>query len=259
MPTCKLTSWNVNGLRACIKKGFGDFAAAHGADYLCLQETKVNPGTIPEDTFDYTWSGHHCAEKKGYSGTAIYSHEEPASQDLDFPDHVGEGRTLTVETPHFYLVNTYVPNAQAELARLPYRLEWDIGLRLHLQELDKSKPVILCGDLNVAHEDIDIARPDANRRSPGFTDEERQSLTEHLNIGLIDTFRHLNPEKADQYSWWSYRGGARARNVGWRLDYFLISQRLLPALVDAQIHPDVHGSDHCPVSIVLDLDSIPSS
>jgi len=259
MPTCKLTSWNVNGLRACIKKGLGDFANAHGADYLCLQETKVNPGTIPEDNFQYSWSGHHCADKKGYSGTAVYSNVEPEDQTHDFPEHVGEGRTLTLETPHFFLINTYVPNAQAELARLPYRLEWDKGLRKHLQELDKSKPVILCGDLNVAHQEIDIARPDSNRKSPGFTDEERQSLTEHLEIGLIDTFRYLHPDKPEQYSWWSYRGGARARNVGWRLDYFLISERLLPALLDAQIHPEVHGSDHCPVSIVLDLDSIPTT
>jgi exodeoxyribonuclease-3 len=259
MPTCKLTSWNVNGLRAVIKKGFGDFATAHGADFLCLQETKVNPGTIPEDTFDYGWTDHHCADKKGYSGTAIYANHEPSSIDLDFPNHVGEGRTMTIETPHFFLVNSYVPNAQAELARLPYRMEWDKGLRTHLQKLNQTKPVILCGDLNVAHEEIDIARPGSNRKSPGFTDEERQSFSEHLKIGLIDTFRYLNPDTPDQYSWWSYRGSARAKNVGWRIDYFLISERLKPALIDAQIHQEVHGSDHCPVSIVLDLDSIPAT
>ena len=258
MSICKLTSWNVNGLRACVKKGFPDFVAQQQADYLCLQETKVNPGTIPEDNFNYDWNTHHCADKKGYSGTAIYSDSEPIATYQDFPEHEGEGRTLTIETPHFFLVNTYVPNAQAELARLPYRLEWDKSLRQHLQELDQTKPIILCGDLNVAHQEIDIARPDANRRSPGFSDEERESLTQHLNIGLIDTFRHLHPDEPDQYSWWSYRGGARARNVGWRLDYFLISERLLPALKSASIHQDIHGSDHCPVSIEIDLDAIPS-
>lgn len=257
MPLCKLTSWNVNGLRAVIKKGFNDFAENHKADYLCLQETKVNPGTIPDDTFGYSWSGHHCADKKGYSGTAVYCNSEPSGTTHDFGGHTGEGRTMTLETDKFYLVNTYVPNAQHELARLPYRIDWDDAFREHLRQLDQKKPVIICGDLNVAHEEIDLARPASNRKNPGFSDEEREGMSKHLGIGLLDTFRHLHPGESGHYSWWSYRGGARAKNVGWRIDYFLISERLLPALITASILPEIHGSDHCPVSIEIDLDSIP--
>ncbi len=254
----KLLSWNVNGLRACINKGFDEFATACGADFLCLQETKVNPGTIPDADFSFGWSTFHCADKKGYSGTAIFARQEPAAAQEDFPPeaHVGEGRAITVDAGDFFLVNTYVPNAQGGLARLPYRMQWDRDLRAYLQQLDKRKPVILCGDLNVAHEEIDIARPDANRQSPGFSDEERQGMTELLGAGFVDTFRHLHPGEPGQYSWWSYRGGARARNVGWRLDYFLISERLVPALTDAFILQDILGSDHCPVGIELDLSKL---
>ena len=254
----KLISWNVNGLRACINKGFSEFATWCEADYLCLQETKVNPGTIPAEDFSFGWSTFHCAEKKGYSGTAIFAQNKPTAVQEDFQpeDHVGEGRAITLDTGDFYLVNTYVPNAQGELARLPYRMEWDRDLRTYLQQLDKRKPVILCGDLNVAHNEIDIARPDANRRSPGFSDEEREGMNQLLGAGFIDTFRCLHPDEPRHYSWWSYRGGARERNVGWRLDYFIISERLRPALNDAFILKDVMGSDHCPVGIELDLSKL---
>ena len=252
----KLISWNVNGLRACIKKGFGEFATWCEADFLCLQETKVNPGTVPDDDFSFGWKTFHSAEKKGYSGTAVFGQDEPIATQEDFhPEvHVGEGRTITVETKDFFLVNTYVPNAQGELARLPYRTEWDRDLRNYLQLLDQKKPVILCGDLNVAHKEIDIARPDANRKSPGFSDEERDGMTQLLDVGFIDTFRHLHPREPAHYSWWSYRAGARERNVGWRLDYFIISKRLVPNLQDAFILKEVMGSDHCPVGIELVLE-----
>jgi len=251
----KLISWNVNGIRACLKKGFGEFAAECGADFLCLQETKVNPGTIPDEDFSFGWKFYHSADKKGYSGTAVFAQEEPAAAQEDFPPetHTGEGRAITVDAGEFYLVNTYVPNAQGGLARLPYRMEWDRDLRTYLQQLDKRKPIILCGDLNVAHQEIDIARPDSNHKSPGFSDQERDGMTALLEAGFTDSFRHLHPDEPDHYSWWSYRAGARARNVGWRLDYFLISERLLPALTDAFILKDVLGSDHCPVGIEIDL------
>ena len=251
----KLISWNVNGLRACIKKGFPYFATWCEANFLCLQETKVNPGTIPEENFSFGWKTFHSAIKKGYSGTAIFAQDEPIAVQEDFPPeaHIGEGRAITVETEDFFLVNTYVPNAQGALARLPYRMEWDRDLRAYLQLLDKRKPVILCGDLNVAHEEIDIARPDSNHFSPGFSDEERDGMSQLLSAGFTDTFRHLHPDEPHYYSWWSYRAGARERNVGWRLDYFVISDRLVPALEDAFILKDVMGSDHCPVGITLDL------
>lgn len=254
----KLISWNVNGIRACIKKGLRDFANWCEADFLCLQETKVNPDTIPDEDFSFAWKTFHSAEKKGYSGTAVFAQEEPLAAQEDFPpaDHAGEGRAITIETQDFFLVNTYVPNAQGGLARLPYRMQWDQDLRAYLQVLDKRKPVILCGDLNVAHEEIDIARPSANRNSPGFSDEERSGMTHLLEAGFVDTFRHLHPDEPRHYSWWSYRAGARARNVGWRLDYFLISERLVPCLQDAFILSEVHGSDHCPVGITLDLEKL---
>jgi exodeoxyribonuclease III len=252
--TIELLSWNVNGLRACRSKGFDEFVRARRPFALCLQEVKLNPDVIPEDDFGYPFRRYHLADKKGYSGTAIFAQEEPLSVSMDFPDgsHVGEGRVITCEFDGFHLVNVYVPNAKGDLSRLGYRYDsWDPDLRDHLCRLRAKKPVVLCGDLNVAHHEIDLANPKSNRNNAGFTTEEREGMTRLLESDFVDTFRHLHPDVPSAYSWWSYRAGARQRNVGWRLDYFVVSDDLTPSLRDAFILPEILGSDHCPVGIRL--------
>ena len=245
-------SWNVNGLRACIKKGFYDFLASAGADVICLQETKMQPGQAEIDTPGYLqyWNS---AEKKGYSGTAVFTRREPLSvaYDIGDPAHVGEGRSITLEFDDLYLVTVYTPNAQEGLARLPYRMEWEDAFRTYLLSLDAKKPVVVCGDLNVAHEEIDLKNPKTNRGNAGFSDEERAKMTQLLSSGFTDTFRYLYPDTTGAYSWWSYRFRAREKNAGWRIDYFLFSDRLRPRIQEASILSDVQGSDHCPVSLLL--------
>ncbi|MCF6314428.1 MAG: exodeoxyribonuclease III [Verrucomicrobiales bacterium] len=251
----KLISWNVNGIRAALKKDFVAYAEAQQPDILCVQETKAHPDQVEHPVL----AGYHdywnSAEKKGYSGTAVFSKTEPinVTQGLGIPEHDNEGRVLTLEYPDFYLVNVYTPNSQNELRRLAYRQSWDAAFLVHLVALEKTKPVIFTGDLNVAHQEIDLARPKQNRRNPGFSDEERAGFDNILAAGFIDSFRHLHPDEEGHYSWWSYRAGARGNNVGWRLDYFGISPQLLPALSDATIHSETLGSDHCPVVLELDL------
>ncbi len=247
----KFISWNVNGLRACVGKDFKDTFKTLDADFFCLQETKMQAGQL-----DLKFPGYHSywnyADKKGYSGTAIYTLHEPlnVTYGIGIDEHDHEGRVITLEMPQFYLVNVYTPNAQDQLRRLDYRMSWEDAFRVYLLRLDQQKPVIVCGDMNVAHEEIDLKNPKSNRHNAGFTDEERQQFTTLLRSGFIDTFRHLHPEE-QTYSWWSYRFQARAKNAGWRIDYFLISQRLLPHLVSATIHTHIYGSDHCPVELVL--------
>ena len=250
----KFVSWNVNGLRACVSKGFEESFSALDADFFCLQETKIQRGQL-DLRFPGYRSWWNYAEKKGYSGTAIYARHEPleVTMGMGIDEHDHEGRVLTLEMEKFYLVNVYTPNSQDELRRLSYRMEWDEVFRAYLQELSMKKPVVVCGDMNVAHEEIDIKNPKTNRNNAGFTDEEREKFGMLLNSGFVDTFRHLNPELDGAYSWWSYRFHARERNAGWRLDYFLISQRLLPQLKAASIHNEIYGSDHCPVELVLDV------
>jgi exodeoxyribonuclease-3 len=237
-----------------LGKGFGEFVATEAPDVLCLQETKARPEQVqlPLELGGYQ-SYWNSAEKPGYSGVAVFTRRAPlaVAHGMGIPEHDREGRVLTLEFPDFHLVNVYTPNAQDELRRLPYRLEWDAAFRAHCRALAGTKPVVFCGDLNVAHQEIDIARPQSNRRSPGFSDEERASFTELLETGFADTFRHHHPDTADAYSWWSYRGGARERNVGWRIDYFGVSTAMLPRVASAFILPHVHGSDHCPVGITL--------
>jgi exodeoxyribonuclease III len=251
----KLISWNVNGLRAVLGKGFGDFVTTEQPDILCLQETKARPEQVP---MPLELGGYHAfwnsAEKAGYSGVAVFTKEKPINVilGLGIEEHDREGRVLTLEYPDFILVNVYTPNAQDELRRLSYRLTWDDAFRLHLIQQATHKPVIFCGDLNVAHQEIDLARPRENRKNPGFSDEERASFTQLLAAGFIDTFRHHFPTRTEAYSWWSYRAGARERNVGWRIDYFGVSASLMDRVVWAEILPHVHGSDHCPVTIQLD-------
>ena len=250
----KLISWNVNGLRACATKGFADTFRELDADYFCLQETKVQAGQINME-FDGYQSFWNYAEKKGYSGTAVYTRRQPlsVSYGLGIEEHDHEGRVITVEEKDFYLVTCYVPNSQDALRRLDYRMTWDDALRSYLGKLREKKGVIVCGDMNVAHEEIDIKNPSSNHRSAGFTDEERGKFTTLLESGFTDTFRHLNPDLAGVYSWWSYRFRARERNAGWRIDYFLISNDLLPRLKGASIHTEIYGSDHCPVELDLDV------
>jgi len=249
----KLVSWNVNGLRACIKKGFLEYFNKIDADIFCIQETKLQQGQI-----DLTLEGYHqywnYAVKKGYSGTAVFTKDKPLSvkYDLGIEEHDQEGRVITLEYGDFYLVNVYTPNSQKELARLDYRMKWQDDFKSFLKELDSKKPVILCGDLNVAHKEIDIKNPESNRRNAGFTDEERQKMTELLEAGFIDTFRYFYPDKKDAYTWWSYMRNSRERNIGWRIDYFLVSERLKDRLKDAQIHSEVMGSDHCPVMLEIE-------
>lgn len=248
----KFISWNVNGLRACIKKGFYDFLAASDADIICLQETKMQPGQAEITTPGYLqyWNS---AEKKGYSGTAVFTRKEPLSvaYDIGDPVHVGEGRAITLEFEDLYLVTVYTPNSQEGLVRLPYRMEWEDAFRAYLLTLDAKKPVVVCGDLNVAHQEIDLKNPKTNRGNAGFSDEERAKMSQLLSSGFTDTFRYLHPDATGAYSWWSYRFKAREKNAGWRIDYFLVSDRLQPRIQEAAILSDVQGSDHCPVSLLL--------
>ena len=246
----RFISWNVNGLRAVVKKGFEDIFWSLDADFVCLQETKLQEGQINLDLPGY--ESYWCyAEKKGYSGTAIFTRRTPlsVSYNLGIPEHDSEGRVITLEYEDFYLVCVYTPNSQDGLHRLDYRMSWEDDFRDYLCELDKSKPVIVCGDMNVAHEEIDLKNPATNHFNPGFSDEEREKFTELLNAGFIDTFRSLYPDRTDAYSWWSYRAAARQRNVGWRIDYFVVSERLRGNIKDAYILPEVMGSDHCPVGL----------
>lgn len=248
----KFVSWNVNGFRACLEKGFPEIFAAQDADFFCLQETKMQPGQAefaPEGYYQF-WNS---AEKKGYSGTAIFTRHAPLSVQygLGIPEHDHEGRTITLEYEDFYLLCVYTPNAQRELARLDYRMAWEDALRAYMLELDAKKPVIYCGDLNVAHNEIDLKNPTTNRQSAGFSDEEREKFTCLLNSGFTDTFRALYPDRV-KYSWWSYMFRSRERNTGWRIDYFVVSNRLFPRVKDSFILSDIMGSDHCPVGILLD-------
>ncbi len=247
-----LLSWNVNGLRAVMKRDFADFAAGCGADVLCLQETKLTEAQAPVDALPFEHQYYHSAERAGYSGTALLSHREPQAVWHDFDGvvaHPCEGRVQTADFGPFYLVNAYVPNSQDELRRLDYRQQWDADFRRYLVALNAEKPVVVCGDFNVAHEAIDLARPKANRRNAGFTDEERSGLSAHLGAGFVDVFRQRHPDEPGHYSWWSYRGGARERNVGWRIDYFIVSDDLAENVSAAWIQPEVLGSDHCPVGV----------
>ena len=240
----KFVSWNVNGLRACEGKGFSDVFRNLDADFFCLQETKMQPGQL-DLSFEGYKSYWNSADKRGYSGTAIFTRHEPLSVEMgmgiDLHDH--EGRVITLEMPDFFLVTVYTPNSQDGLKRLDYRMSWDDAFRSYLKRLDQQKPVIVCGDMNVAHEEIDIKNPKSNRRNAGFTDEEREKFTDLLACGFTDTFRHLHPDEV-RYSWWSYRFQAREKNAGWRIDYFLTSNRLQPAIVSDSIHTDIMGSDH---------------
>lgn len=248
----RLISWNVNGLRAAVKKGFMDSFNALDADIFCLQETKLQAGQIELDLPGY--HQYWCyAEKKGYSGTAVFSRVEPISvtYNLGYPEHDSEGRVITCEFEDFYLVCVYTPNSQNELKRLDYRMTWEDAFRAHLMELDRRKPVIACGDMNVAHEEIDLKNPSTNHMNAGFTDQERGKMTELLSSGFTDSFRYLYPEARDAYSWWSFRAASRERNVGWRIDYFLCSDRLRERIADAFIRPKIMGSDHCPVGLDL--------
>ena len=249
----KFISWNVNGLRACVGKGFMDRFYELDADFFCLQETKLQEGQIQLDLPGYYQ--YWCyAQKKGYSGTAIFTKHEPLSvaYGLGIEELDTEGRLITLEYQEFYLVTCYTPNAQRELTRLDYRMEWEDALRDYLMSLDKTKPVVYCGDLNVAKEEIDLKNPKTNRGSAGFSDQERDKMRTLLASGFTDTFRHLYPDAEGAYSWWSYRFNARANNAGWRIDYFIVSDRLADRVREAAIHPDIHGSDHCPVSLILD-------
>jgi exodeoxyribonuclease-3 len=247
----KLISWNVNGLRACEGKGFSDIFRQLDADFFCLQETKMQPGQL-DLQFEGYESYWNSADKKGYSGTAIFTRHKPlnVTYGIGIDEHDHEGRVITLEMPQFFLVCCYTPNSQDGLKRLDYRMTWEDAMRDYLKSLDRQKPVIYCGDLNVAHEEIDIKNPKTNRRNAGFTDEERQKFSELLSEGFIDTFRTLYPDEVT-YSWWSYRFHAREKNAGWRIDYFVTSQRLLEHIKDAKIHTDIMGSDHCPVELQL--------
>ena len=247
----KFISWNVNGLRACVKKDFEASFHHLDADFFCLQETKMQAGQL-DLQFEGYQSYWNYADKKGYSGTAIYTKHAPlnVTYGLGIDKHDHEGRVITLEMEDFFIITVYVPNSQDELRRLDYRMQWEDDFRAYVKQLDAIKPVIICGDLNVAHEEIDLKNPKTNRRNAGFTDEEREKMTILLNNGFVDTFRHLYPEQVT-YSWWSYRFRAREKNAGWRIDYFLISERLKERLVDAKIHTEILGSDHCPVELEL--------
>ena len=250
----KFISWNVNGLRACITKGWQDFFDAADADFFCLQETKLQAGQIdlPLPGYEQFWN---YAEKKGYSGTAIFAKETPLSvtYGVGVPELDTEGRLITLEYPEFYLLTCYTPNAQRELARIDHRLTWDGAFRNYLRDLDKKKPVIVCGDLNVAHQEIDLKNPKSNRGNAGFSDEERESFTKTLNAGFTDSFRHLQPDATGAYTWWSYMFKAREKNAGWRIDYFLVSDRWKDRITAAPIYSEILGSDHCPVGLELDI------
>lgn len=248
----KLISWNVNGLRACCEKGFRETFAQLDADIFCLQETKMQAGQL-----DLAFEGYHdywnYAEKKGYSGTAVFTRQEPlnVTYDMGIDEHDHEGRVITLEMPEFYLVTVYTPNSQDQLRRLDYRMTWEDSFRQYVKRLDEQKPVIICGDLNVAHEEIDLKNPKTNHMSAGFTDEERAKFSELLAAGFTDTFRHFNPDLAGVYSYWSYRFQARKKNAGWRIDYFVVSNRFMDRVEGAAIHTEILGSDHCPVELTL--------
>ncbi len=248
----KLISWNVNGLRACINKGFMDFFDSQNADIFCLQETKMQP-----EQADFAFPNYHSfwnsAEKKGYSGTLILSRQSPIAESygIGIDLHDNEGRVITLEYPQFFLVNVYVPNSQRELTRLDYRMRWEDDFRAFLKNLERTKPVIVCGDLNVAHKEIDLKNPKQNTKNAGFTKQERTKFTALLDSGFIDSYRHFYPDKTDAYTWWSYMGNARAKNIGWRIDYFLLSTALADNLKGAEIFSEILGSDHCPVGITL--------
>ncbi len=250
----KLVSWNVNGLRAVLGKGFAEIFKSFDADCVCLQETKMHEGQV-ELAFDNYQSFYDSAERKGYSGTVTFvrSTVHSVSRGIGIDRHDHEGRVVTLDLGSVYLVNVYTPNSRNELVRLDYRLDWEASFADYVCKLDKEKPVIICGDMNVAHEEIDLANPKTNRRNAGFTDEERGAFSALLARGFVDTFRLLHPGEKGAYSWWSFRANARARNVGWRIDYFLVSERLTPMLEKAEIHPDITGSDHCPVSLVINI------
>ena len=250
----KFISWNVNGLRACMQKGFMDFFKSVDADIFCLQETKLSEGQLefPAEGYHQYWN---YAEKKGYSGTALFTKEEPISvtYGINVEEHDYEGRVITAEYKDFYFVTVYVPNSQRELARIDYRMEWEKEFLSYIKGLEKKKPVIYCGDLNVAHKEIDLKNPDSNHMNAGFTDRERDCFTKVLESGYIDSFRYFYPDKKDAYSWWSYMFKSRERNTGWRIDYFVVSEKLKGNLKDAVIHSDIMGSDHCPVELDIEI------
>lgn len=250
----KLISWNVNGIRACVTKGFLDYFNEVDADIFCIQESKLQEGQI-----DLQLDGYHqywnYAEKKGYSGTAIFTKKKPLSHryGIGIGEHDKEGRVITLEFEDFYMVTVYTPNSKSELLRLDYRMTWEDDFRAYLKNLESSKPVVVCGDLNVAHKEIDLKNPKTNRKNAGFTDEERNKFTELLKSGFIDTFRSVYPDAEGRYSWWSYRFSARAKNAGWRIDYFCVSEGLKDKIEDADIHSEILGSDHCPVELILNI------
>lgn len=248
----KLISWNVNGLRACMGKGFLEYLMQSGADVFCIQESKLQEGQLKLDLPGY-FQYWNYAEKKGYSGTAMFTKEEPLSvaYGLGIAEHDKEGRVITAEFGGYYVVTCYTPNSQDELRRLDYRMQWEDAFRAYLKKLEEKKPVIFCGDLNVAHTEIDLKNPKTNRRNAGFTDEERAKFSELLDAGFIDTWRYFNPDKEGVYSWWSYRFSARAKNAGWRIDYFCVSEALRDRLAGADIHTEIMGSDHCPVELTI--------
>lgn len=249
----KFISWNVNGLRAVLKKGFADFFKEIDADIFCVQETKMQEGQAEITFADEYYSYFNSAVKKGYSGTAIFTKKQPisVSYGIGIKEHDNEGRVITLEFEKFYMVNCYTPNSKRELERLDYRQIWEDEFRKYLQKLDKKKPVVLCGDLNVAHKEIDLKNPKTNRHNAGFTDEERNKMTELLNAGFTDTFRYLYPDKTDSYTWWSYFAKAREKNVGWRIDYFIVSNKIAKNIEEAYIFDKIMGSDHCPVGIEI--------
>lgn len=250
----KLVSWNVNGLRAIMGKGFAEVFDAMDADVFCVQEIKLQEGQL-DLAFDGYTAYYSYAERKGYSGTATFSRSKALGEQhaIGVERHDHEGRVVVLEYENFYLINVYTPNSQSELARLDYRMDWENEFLGFVKKLDAVKPVIICGDMNVAHNEIDLANPRTNRNNAGFTDSERECFGRLLDAGFVDSFRHLHPDQKDAYSWWSYRGRAREKNVGWRIDYFVVSQRIADRIVSADIHPDITGSDHCPVSIVIEL------
>lgn len=248
----KLISWNVNGLRACLGKGFVESMKALEPDFICIQETKMQQGQAEVDLLDYL-EFYSSAEKKGYSGTAIFAKEQPQSVQINFGKHTDEGRAVILEYEKFFLVNVYVPNAQDQLKRIDYRMEWEDDFRGFVRKLDEKKPVIICGDMNVAKEEIDLKNPKTNRGNAGFSDQERDKMRQLQAAGFVDTFRYLYPDAEGIYSWWSYRFNARKNNAGWRIDYFLVSERIADKIIDAKIHTDIFGSDHCPVELEIAL------
>ena len=250
----KLISWNVNGIRACLNKGFEKFFNEINADIFCIQETKCQPEQIDLEFKGYK-SYYNSAERKGYSGTAIYTKIKPINVTfgIGIEEHDKEGRVITLEFENYYVVTTYTPNSKRELERLAYRQIWEDEIRKYLLKLDSKKPVIMCGDLNVAHKEIDLKNPKSNRGNAGFTDEEREKMTELLNVGFIDTFRYLYPNKEEAYSWWSYMGKAREKNIGWRIDYFIVSEKVKEKIQEAMIYPEIYGSDHCPVGLEINI------